>query len=105
VLGGEVQRVLVAALLHHFTDHLIGNCVVLAVAGWYLEQMAGHAWLGCVLGLGAIGGSVGSMLLTPDSVAAGASAAITAVEAAAFCRLIPAEAVPRTADHARPVAG
>jgi len=84
VLGGEVQRVLVAALLHHFTDHLIGNCVVLAVAGWYLEQMAGHAWLGCVLGLGAIGGSVGSMLLTPDSVAAGASAAITAVEAAAF---------------------
>lgn len=84
VLGGEVQRVFVASLLHTSTDHLIGNCIVLAVAGWYLEQMAGHAWLGCVLGLGGIGCSVGSMLFTPDSVAAGASGAIMTVEAAAF---------------------
>jgi membrane associated rhomboid family serine protease len=84
VLGGEVQRVLLSSLLHTSTDHLIDNCVVLAVAGWYLEQMAGHAWLGCVLGLGAIGGSVGSMLFTLDCVSAGASDAIMAVVAAAF---------------------
>jgi hypothetical protein len=75
---------LVASLLHTGTDHLIGNCVVLAVAGWYLEQMAGHAWLGCILGLGAVGCSAGSMLFTPDTVSAGASAAIMTVEAAAF---------------------
>jgi membrane associated rhomboid family serine protease len=84
VLGGEVQRMFVSSLLHRSTAHLIGNCVVLAVAGWYLERMAGHAWLGCVSGLGGIGCSVGSMLFTPDSVAAGASGAIMTVEAAAF---------------------
>ena len=84
VLGGEVQRLFVASLLHMSTDHLIANCVVLAVAGWYLEQMAGHVWLGCVFGLGAIGGSIASMLFAPDSVAGGASAAIMAVEATAL---------------------
>jgi tetratricopeptide (TPR) repeat protein/membrane associated rhomboid family serine protease len=84
VLGGEVQRVFMSSLLHLDADHLAVNCLILAVMGWYLERMVGHAWLACVLGLGVVGGGVGTMLLTPDCLSAGASGAIIAVVAAAF---------------------
>jgi rhomboid protease GluP len=84
VLEGEVQRVFIASLLHFDADHLGHNCMALAMTGWYLERMAGHVWLGCVLGLGVIGGVVGTMLLTPDCLTAGASDAIIAVVAAAL---------------------
>jgi rhomboid protease GluP len=84
VLEGEVQRLFMASLLHFDADHLGHNCMALAMTGWYLERMAGHAWLGCVLGLGVVGGVIGTMLLTPDCLSAGASEAIIAVVAAAL---------------------
>ena len=73
----EYWRVFTAPLLHSSAIHLVGNCIALLMAGWYLEKILGPWWFAAAFVLGGIGGCVGSFNLNgPGIVSVGASGAI-----------------------------
>ncbi len=85
VLSGQWWRVLTAPFLHASPLHLLGNSVVLLLVGYRLERFAGRAWTLCLFTLGALAGSLGSMVANaPDVVSVGASGAIMAMLAGMF---------------------
>jgi len=85
VLSGGLWRILTAPLLHGSLDHLIGNGIVLAVIGFMLEPLIGPRWFAAMYAMGAIGGSLCSILLNDaDIPSVGASGAIMGVLAGAF---------------------
>jgi len=76
----ELWRLATASLLHANLPHLMGNAVVFALAGYYLERLIGHAWFAAAYVLSGLGGAVASMLLNnPGVVSVGASGAIMGV--------------------------
>jgi len=78
-------RLLTAPLLHGSLSHLIGNCVALALAGFFLEPMLGGPWFLALFVLAALGGSAGSLAQNdPNIVSVGASGAIMGVMALSF---------------------
>lgn len=86
VLGsGEWWRLFTAPLLHGGLSHLIGNCVVLGLIGFFLEPLVGPAWFGALFAIAAIGGDIGTMSQgRADLLSLGASGAITGLLAAAL---------------------
>jgi len=86
VLGaGEPWRLVTAVLLHLNPAHIIGNAVVLLVAGALLERLVGRAWLAAVFVVSGLAGSIASLLLDPAAtICLGASGAIMGVLTAAF---------------------
>ena len=83
--AGEWWRVFTAPMLHGGLAHLIGNCVVLALIGWYLEPLLGPGWFTAIFALAALGGSAGSLAQSdPQMVSVGASGAISGLLAAAL---------------------
>jgi len=83
--SGEWWRLLTAPMLHAGPMHIIGNCAVLALIGWYFEPLVGPGWFIGIFAIGALGGSVGSLAQSdPDMVSVGASGAISALLAAAL---------------------
>ena len=99
VLGqGEWWRLFTATLLHGGPLHLILNGVGLFLGGVVLEDLLGRAWLGALFVLGALGGSIASVLINdPGTVSVGASGAIMGLLAAAMVatyRLPPAHRAP-----------
>jgi rhomboid protease GluP len=72
----EWWRIFTAPFLHGSLSHLIGNTVALVFAGLALERMLGRGWLAMLFVLGAIGGSLGSLIYTPTVVSVGASGAL-----------------------------
>jgi rhomboid protease GluP len=95
---GEWWRLFTATLLHGGPLHLLLNGVGLFLGGVVLEGLLGRAWLGALFVLGALGGSIASVLINdPGTVSVGASGAIMGLLAAAMVatyRLPPAHRAP-----------
>jgi len=82
---GEWWRLFTATLLHGGPMHLVLNGVGLFLGGVVLEGLLGRAWLGVIFVIGALGGSVASVLINdPATVTVGASGAIMGLLAAAM---------------------
>jgi membrane associated rhomboid family serine protease len=83
VQAGEWYRLFSAPLLHGDIFHLALNCVALYLAGSILEGFVGRAWFTTIFVVGAVGGSLLSLALNPDSlVSVGASGAVMGLFAA-----------------------
>lgn len=73
----EWWRMLTAPFLHGSVEHIAGNSAALLLAGFHLERLVGRAWLALLFFVGAIGGSLGSLILNSETiVSVGASGAI-----------------------------
>jgi rhomboid protease GluP len=82
---GEWWRLFTAPLLHGSSPHLVGNLVVLLVAGSMLEPLVGIGWFGAIYFIGGFSGTLTSMLLNPaDAQSVGASGAIMSCIACLF---------------------
>lgn len=85
IQAGQWYRLVLAMFLHWSVAHLVGNVVILAIAGWFLQPILGMGWLLAIFLLGGLTGSLGSILWNPATLlGAGASGAIMAVIAAGF---------------------
>lgn len=86
VLGsGEWWRLFTAPLLHGGLSHLIGNCVVLGMIGFFLEPLVGSIWFAALFAIAAIGGDIGTLSQgQPNLLSLGASGPITGLLAAAL---------------------
>ncbi len=83
--ASEWWRVFTAPMLHIGLFHLVSNCAVLALIGWYLEPLIGSGWFIAVFALSALGGSAGSLMQNdPQLVSVGASGAISGLLAVAL---------------------
>ncbi len=83
VQAGEWYRLFSAPLLHADAFHLALNCIALYLAGSILESLVGRAWFATIFVAGALGGSLLSLALNPDSlVSVGASGAVMGLFAA-----------------------
>lgn len=79
----EWWRLFTAPLLHAGTMHILLNSIALGLVGYFLEQLLGRAWLFALFVIGALGGSLLSVLVNPAHVVSvGASGAIMALFAA-----------------------
>jgi len=72
----EWWRIFTAPFLHGSVSHLLGNIVALIFAGVTLERMLGRAWLAALFMLGALGGSIGSLIYSNAVAGVGASGAL-----------------------------
>jgi len=80
----EYFRMFTAPLLHGGVIHLVLNLVAMFMGGVFLEALLGRTWLVALFFLGALGGSIGSVLLNDAHVVSvGASGAIMGLLAAA----------------------
>ena len=84
VAAGEWWRIITSAFLHLGLLHLAFNMYALWLFGPVIEQMYGHVEYLLLYLLCAVGGSVLTILLQPDSAAAGASGAIFGLFGLAF---------------------
>lgn len=83
--AGQWYRLVLAMFLHWSVAHLIGNVVILGIAGWFLQPILGIGWLLAIFLLGGLAGTLGSILVNQATlIGAGASGAIMAVIAAGF---------------------
>jgi rhomboid protease GluP len=85
VAAGQWFRLLSSAFLHLNLLHLVMNGLCLYLAGSVLETLVGRSWLVVIFLVGALGGSVASLLVNPPNLlSVGASGAIMALFAAIF---------------------
>ncbi len=83
VVSHEWWRLFTAPLLHGGVMHILLNGIALAMAGFFLERLVGRVWLFALFVIGALGGSLLSVLVSPAHVVSvGASGAIMALFAA-----------------------
>ena len=83
IQAGEWYRLFSAPLLHADVFHLTFNGVAIYLAGYILEGLVGRAWFATIFVTGALGGSLLSLALNPDSlVSVGASGAVMGLFAA-----------------------
>jgi membrane associated rhomboid family serine protease len=82
--GGESYRVVTAGFLHAGPLHLLFNMFALYVLGSLLEPAIGTARFVAIYVVSLVAGSLGALLLTPDTLTVGASGAIYGIFAAAF---------------------
>jgi rhomboid protease GluP len=88
---GQWWRVFTAPLLHGSLSHLISNAIGLLLAGWLLEPLIGRAWYAAIFFIGAVAGSIGSLMASDIVVSIGASGAIMALLAAVLVWCLPFE--------------
>lgn len=84
VLAGEWYRLITAAFLHGSVFHLLFNGYAMYVLGTQLERWLGHGRFLTLWVLGALAGSVLSLLVAPNQFSVGASGAIFALFGAVF---------------------
>jgi membrane associated rhomboid family serine protease len=84
VAAGEWWRLITSAFLHLGLLHLAFNMYALWLFGPVMEQLYGHVEFAVIYVLCALGGSVLTILLQPESAAAGASGAIFGMFGLAF---------------------
>lgn len=85
VAGGQWFRLMSSAFLHLNLLHLVMNGFCLYLAGSVLETLVGRSWLVVIFLVGALVGSVASLLINPPNLlSVGASGAIMALFAAIF---------------------
>jgi rhomboid protease GluP len=83
IQAGEWYRLFSAPLLHVDAFHLALNGIAIYLAGYILESLVGRAWFATIFVAGALGGSLLSLALNPDSlVSVGASGAVMGLFAA-----------------------
>lgn len=88
---GQWWRIFTAPLMHGSVSHLVSNAIGLLLAGWLLESLIGRAWYIAIFVVGAVAGSIGSLLASDTIVSIGASGAIMALLAAVLVWCIPFE--------------
>ncbi|WP_169552671.1 rhomboid family intramembrane serine protease [Nocardiopsis halotolerans] len=84
VLAGEWYRLITGAFLHGGVFHLLFNGYAMYVLGTQLERWLGHGRFLTLWVLGALAGSVLSLLMAPNQLGVGASGAIFALFGAVF---------------------
>ncbi|GAA1781013.1 MULTISPECIES: rhomboid family intramembrane serine protease [Streptomonospora] len=84
VFGGQWYRLVTSAFLHVGVMHLLFNGLALYIVGQQVETALGHARYTALWVLSAVGGSVLSLLLAPESWSVGASGAIFGLFGAVF---------------------
>ncbi|WP_171986622.1 MULTISPECIES: rhomboid family intramembrane serine protease [Nocardiopsis] len=84
VLAGEWYRLITAAFLHGSIFHLLFNGYAMYILGVQLERWLGHGRFLALWVLGALAGSVLSLLMVPNQFSVGASGAIFALFGAVF---------------------
>ncbi len=82
---GEWYRLFTAPLLHGSVIHIFSNGIALLLGGRLLERLVGRLWFFAVFVVGALGGSLMSLLVSPANVVSvGASGALMGMFAALF---------------------
>jgi membrane associated rhomboid family serine protease len=76
VADGEWYRLITSGFLHQGIIHLGFNMYILWVLGGMLERSAGRLQLGAIYFVSILGGSLGALLLAPDSLTVGASGGV-----------------------------
>jgi len=89
--NGQWWRIFTAPMMHGSVGHLVSNAFALLLAGWLLEPLIGRAWYAAIFTIGAVAGSIGSLLMADIMVSVGASGAIMALLAATLVWSIPFE--------------
>jgi membrane associated rhomboid family serine protease len=83
--GGEWYRLFTAPLLHANLAHILGNGLALLLGGWLLERLIGRLWFFAFFVIGALGGSIMSLVVGPPNlISVGASGALMGLFAALF---------------------
>jgi membrane associated rhomboid family serine protease len=82
--GGEWYRIVTSGFLHAGPFHLFLNMLVLYILGGILEPAIGPARFVGIYFVSLLAGSLGALLLTPDTLTVGASGAVYGVMAATF---------------------
>jgi membrane associated rhomboid family serine protease len=73
---GEWYRIITSGFLHYGIIHLLFNMYALWILGGMLERTVGRVQLGLAYFVSIIGGAVGALLLSPDTLTVGASGGI-----------------------------
>jgi membrane associated rhomboid family serine protease len=84
VAGGDWWRLVTSGFLHYGLLHIAMNMYCLWWLGRELEPSLGHVRFGVLYLVSLLCGSFGALVLTPDSLTAGASGAIFGLFGAAF---------------------
>jgi rhomboid protease GluP len=106
ITAGEWHRLFTAPLLHGGVLHIFSNSIALLFVGYPLERLAGRLWFSAFFVVGALGGSLMSMAINPDTLTSvGASGAILGLFAALllFSYRLPEESHERARLKARAV--
>jgi membrane associated rhomboid family serine protease len=82
--GGEWYRLVTAGFVHFGIIHLAVNMYSLWILGRAAEQYAGRLKFGIIYGVSLLAGSVGSLVMEPQALSAGASGAIFGLMGAMF---------------------
>lgn len=82
--GGEWYRLVTAGFVHFGILHLAVNMYSLWILGRAAEQYAGRLKFGVIYGVSLLAGSLGSLVLEPQALSAGASGAIFGLMGAIF---------------------
>ncbi len=84
VAHGQVWRLVSAGFLHYGLIHIAFNMYALYILGTWLERSAGRGRLAAVYSVALLAGSLGALILSPNSLTAGASGAIYGLMGAFF---------------------
>jgi membrane associated rhomboid family serine protease len=84
VANGEWYRLITSGFLHYGIIHIGFNMYLLYILGQMLEPSIGRVRFLLVYFAGLLGGSAGALLISPDSLSAGASGAVFGLLALAF---------------------
>jgi membrane associated rhomboid family serine protease len=84
VAHGELWRLVSSGFLHFGIIHILFNMYALYVLGTWLERSGGRGRLAAVYGVALLSGALGALILTPNSLTAGASGAIYGLMGAFF---------------------
>jgi membrane associated rhomboid family serine protease len=84
VANGEVYRLVTAGFLHAGLLHLAFNMYALYILGSLLEPAVGRLRFGLIYFVSLLGGSLGALLVSPNSLTVGASGAIFGLMGAAL---------------------
>ncbi len=76
VAEGEWYRMVTSGFLHFGVIHLLFNMYALWILGGAVEHLAGRARLAAGYGVSVLAGSLGALILSPDSLTAGASGGV-----------------------------
>ena len=84
VADGEWWRIVTTGFMHAGLLHIAMNMYILYFLGTLLEPMIGKLRFGLIYAVSLVGGSLGALLLSPNSVTVGASGAVFGLMGAAI---------------------
>jgi membrane associated rhomboid family serine protease len=87
VADGDYWRLLSSGFLHASFTHILFNMLSLYILGSLLEPVAGHARFALIYFVSLVCGSLGALLMNPDTLTVGASGAIFGLLTAAIFAL------------------